>query len=111
MVRRLASRWRRAIFFLCIGLAAKKETIDTDPDKVKAATKATEGNLNRHEDPEKIIEKLEEKGIKDSNFAKVVDDQVKTAARAERIQGRAGVGLSRAGARLDSRHAGADCPE
>ena len=28
---------------------------------------------------EKIIQNLEEKGIKDSNFAKVVDDQVKTA--------------------------------
>ena len=34
-----------ALFFLCIGLAAKKETINTDPEKIKAATKASESNL------------------------------------------------------------------
>jgi hypothetical protein len=67
------------LFFLCIGLAAKKETIDTTPEKVKTATKASEVNLGRHEEPEKIIQKLAEKGIKDSNFAKDVDEQVKTA--------------------------------
>ena len=46
---------------------------------MKSATKQSDSNLNRTEDPEKIVQKLEEKGIKDSNFAKTVDDQVKTA--------------------------------
>src|SRR5580698_1691112 len=68
-----------ALFIFCIGLAAKKETINTDPDKIKQATKATESNLNRKEDTEKIIQNLEAMKIKDSNFAKSVDDQVKTA--------------------------------
>ena len=67
------------LFFLCIGLAAKKETIDTSPEKIKAATSASSSNLDRHEDREKILQNLESKGIKDSDFAKVVDDQVKTA--------------------------------
>ena len=38
------------VFFLCIGLAAKKETIDTTPEKIKAATKHPTSNLDRHED-------------------------------------------------------------
>src|ERR1017187_8969324 len=67
------------VFFLCIGLAAKKETIDTTPEEIKAATKSSESNLNRHEDREIIVQHLEEKGIKDSHFAKTIDDQVKTA--------------------------------
>ena len=67
------------LFIFCIGLAAKKETINTDPDKIKQATKATESNLNRKEDTEKIIQNLEAMKIKDSQFAKSVDDQVKTA--------------------------------
>ncbi len=67
------------VFFLCIGLAAKKETITTTPEQIKSATKQSESNLGRHDDREKIIRNLEEKGIKDSNFSKVVDDQVKTA--------------------------------
>jgi hypothetical protein len=67
------------LFFLCIVLAAKKETLATTPDEIKAATKQSSSNLNRHEEPEKIIKNLEEKGIKNSNFAKVVEDQVKTA--------------------------------
>ena len=67
------------LFFLCIGLAAKKETINTTPEKIKALTSASATNIDRTEDREKIIQNLESKGIKDSDFAKVVDDQVKTA--------------------------------
>src|SRR5271165_5407507 len=68
-----------SVFLLCGVMAAKMPTIDTTPEKVKAATKVSEGNLDRHEDRERIIQNLEEKGIKDSQFAKVVEDQVKTA--------------------------------
>ena len=67
------------LFFLCIGLAAKKETINTTPEKIKALTSVSATNIDRTEDREKIIQNLESKGIKDSDFAKVVDDQVKTA--------------------------------
>src|SRR5262249_43991763 len=67
------------LFFVCIGLAAKKETIKTSPEQIKAATSASQSNLDRHEDREKIIQNLENMKIKDSDFAKVVDQQVKTA--------------------------------
>jgi len=67
------------VFFVCVGMAAVKPTIDTTPEQVKKAAQASESNLNRREDRETIVKKLEEKGITDSHFAKVVDDQVKTA--------------------------------
>jgi hypothetical protein len=67
-----------ALFVFCIFVAAKKETINTDPDKIKAETKQSESNLNRHEETDKIIQTLEAQNIKDSRFAKDVDDQVKT---------------------------------
>jgi hypothetical protein len=67
------------LFFLCATFAAKMETINTTPEKIKQATKASESNLTRPEQRDTIISRLEEKGVKDSNFAKVVDDQVKTA--------------------------------
>ncbi len=78
-----------AIFFLCIGMAAKKETIDTDPDKVKAATKQSDGNLNRHEDPEKIIEKLAEQENQEQQFREGGGRPGEDGARRERLQGRA----------------------
>ena len=67
------------VFFVCIVAAAKMETIKTTADNIKAATKNSQSNLNRHEDKETIVQHLEEKGIKDSHFAQVVDEQVKTA--------------------------------
>ena len=66
------------VFFLCVGLAAKKETIDTSPEQIKKPRRLRK-QPSRQEKRETIIQNLEEKGIKDSNFAKVVDDQVKTA--------------------------------
>ena len=66
-------------FFVCVGMAASQKTIDTSPEQIKKAAQASESNLNRQEKRETIIEKLLEQGIKDSDFAKVVEDQVKTA--------------------------------
>ena len=67
------------VFFVCVGVAATQKTIDTTPDKVKEAAKHSQSNLERHEDRDTIVKKLEEKGIKDTNFAVVVGDQIKTA--------------------------------
>jgi hypothetical protein len=67
------------VFFLCVGMAAKKETINTSPDQIKKSAQQSDSNLNRQDKRETIIERLAEKGIKDSDFAKVVDEQVKTA--------------------------------
>ena len=70
-------------FFVCVGMAANQKTIDTTPEQIKKAAQQSESNLNRPEKRETIIEKLAEKGIKDSDFAKVVDEQVKTALVAD----------------------------
>ncbi len=67
------------IFFVCVGMAAVMPTISTTPEKVKQVTQQSESNLTRREDRDTIVKNLEEKGIKDNNFTKLVDDQVKTA--------------------------------
>ena len=66
-------------FFVCVGMAANQKTIDTTPEKIKQAAQASESNLSRQDKRETIIERLAKDGIKDSDFAKVVDEQVKTA--------------------------------
>jgi len=64
------------LFLLCVVMAASKKTITTTPEEIKKAAQASEGNLNRREERTTIIQKLEEKGIKDTSFAKEVNDQV-----------------------------------
>ena len=66
-------------FFVCVGMAANQQTIDTSPDQIKKAAQQSQSNLSRQEKRETIIQRLEEKGIKDSEFAKVVEVQIKTA--------------------------------
>ena len=66
-------------FFVCVGMAANQKTIDTTPEQIKKAAQASESNLTRQEKRETIIERLAKKGIKDSKFAEVVEEQVKTA--------------------------------
>ena len=66
-------------FFFCVVAAASQKTIDTSPEQIKKAAQQSQSNLGRQEKRETIIERLQEKGIKDSDFAKVVEEQVKTA--------------------------------
>jgi hypothetical protein len=71
------------VFFVCVGAAANKPTIDTTPENIKKSAQASDSNLNRPEKRESILEKLAEKGIKDTEFAKAIDEQVKTALVAD----------------------------
>ena len=91
------------VFLVCVGMAATQKSIDTSPDQVKKAAELSQSNLTRTEKRETIIDKLAEKGIKDSDFAKVVDEQVKTAlvsdnykAAREWVTPEPGAGLIRA---------------
>ncbi len=70
-------------FFVCVGMAASQKTIDTSPEQIKKAAQASESNLNRPEKRETILERLAEKGIKDSDFSEEVEEQVKTALVAD----------------------------
>ena len=97
------------LFFVCIGLAAKKETIKTTPEQIKAETHGV-GQQPRsprgsREDHRRVLNR---KDIKDSDFAKVVDQQVKTALVPNDYKAVPRVGVARAGGRLDSRYAGLD---
>jgi hypothetical protein len=67
------------VFLVCVGMAASQKTIDTTPDQVKKAAQQSQSNLERREDRDTILKKLEEKGIKDTSFAVLVGDQIKTA--------------------------------
>ena len=68
------------IFFVCVGAAATKPTIDTTPDQVKKAAEQSETNLNRKEDRETIVKRLEEQDkITKTNFAETVEQQIKVA--------------------------------
>ena len=71
------------VFLLCVGMAATKKSIETSPDQVKKSADLSQSNLTRSEKRETIIEKLSEKGIKDSDFAKVVDEQAKSVLLAD----------------------------
>ncbi len=71
------------VFVACVGFAVAQKSIETTPDQVKKAAALSESNLSRHEDRETILRKLEDKGIKDSNFAEVVNDQVKNSLVAD----------------------------
>src|SRR5215470_12895864 len=71
------------LFLLCVVMAGSKKTIETTPDDINKAAQASDGNLKRREERSAIIQKLEEKGIKDTSFAKEVDEQVKTALVAD----------------------------
>ena len=95
------------IFFVCVGMAAVMPTINTTPEKVKQVTQQSESNLTRREDRDTIVKNLEAKGIKDNNFTKLVDDQVKTALVSDEYKP-ARVGFDGTGRRLDSRHPGPD---
>jgi hypothetical protein len=66
------------VFLLCVGIAVSQPTIDTNPEKVKAAAQASSSNLSRPEDRETIIKRLEEKeDIKPTDFAGKVEAQIK----------------------------------
>ena len=75
------------VFFLCVGGAVSKKSIDTTPDQVKKAAESSEQNLNRHEERETIIKNLEEREkIVPTNFAQTVDEQIKVTLNADQFK-------------------------
>jgi hypothetical protein len=62
------------LFVVCLGAALSKQSIQLTPEEVKSAAEAAEANLNRHQEREDIIKKLEGDGIKPTDFAKEAED-------------------------------------
>ena len=59
--------------------AATKETISLTPDQVAAAAKQAESALSAHQEPDDILKLVEDQGIKNPDFVKLVDAQSKEA--------------------------------
>ena len=47
------------VFVACVGFAIAQKSIETTPEQVKKAAALSDSNLNRHEDRESILRKLE----------------------------------------------------
>jgi len=66
------------VFLVCVGMAFSRPTIATTPEKVKQAAQASKSNLDRREERDAIIKRLEEKEqIVPTNFARAVEEQIK----------------------------------
>ena len=60
-----------------------KQSIQLTPDEVKKTAEDAEANLNRHQERDAIIQKLEGDGIKATNFAREADDSAKVVLVAD----------------------------
>lgn len=75
------------VFLLCVGMAVSRESINTTPDQVKKAAQLSDQNLNRKEDRDTIIKKLEDTdNIKPTNFAAAVEEQIKVKLVADQFK-------------------------
>jgi hypothetical protein len=66
------------LFVVCFILALSKKSIEITPDEVKSAAQASDTNLNKPQERDAIIKKLEDGGIKLTNFSKEVQDAAKS---------------------------------
>jgi hypothetical protein len=66
------------LFVICFIVALSKKSIDITPDEVKSAAQASDTNLNKPQERDSIIKKLEDGGIKLTNFSKEVQDASKS---------------------------------
>ncbi len=67
------------VFLVCVGIAVSQPMITTTPEQVKKAAEAADTNLNRPEDREMIIKRLEEKeSIVPTKFASTVEADINT---------------------------------
>jgi hypothetical protein len=68
-----------ALCLVLLGMAATQPTIDLTPDQVKKAADAADSNISRRQDPDDILKRLEESGLKNPGFETIVDEQEKHA--------------------------------
>ncbi len=75
------------VFLVCVGMAFSRPTINTSPEKVKKAAQASESNLNRKEERDAIIKRLEEnEKIVPTHFADAVEEQIKVKLVADQFK-------------------------
>ncbi|WP_422929557.1 hypothetical protein [Singulisphaera sp. PoT] len=68
---------------LLLFLAISRPTIETTPEAISKAAEDANRNLNTTQNPDDILQKLEEAQIKNPNFEKMVDEQTKNVLVAD----------------------------
>ena len=69
------------ILVVCLGLAFSKPMIPTSPAELQKKAENADSNLGIRQDPEAILSKIEEAGIKDPGFVKIVESQTINALK------------------------------
>ena len=69
------------ILVVCLALALSKSTIGTTPTELQKKAEQSDSNLGRKQNPEDIVAKVEEEGIKDPGFIKIVENQTANALK------------------------------
>lgn len=65
-----------AVALLCIVKAAGRPTIELTPAQVKSAAESASANINKRQDEADVLAKIEEAGIVNPNFEKMVNAQI-----------------------------------
>ncbi len=74
------------ILVVCLGVLATKPTIATTPAELQKKAEEAESNLQRKQDPESILTRIEEAGIKDPGFVKIVENQAANALKPDEFR-------------------------
>lgn len=70
-----------ALFVAFAAMAILNPTIEIKPEQLKAVADSADAQLQKQQDPKDILAKLEEAGIKDPHFEKLVQDQQANALK------------------------------
>src|SRR4051794_6197922 len=70
-----------ALFVAFAAMAVLTPTIDIKPEQLKSTAESAQAQLSKPQDPKDILAKLEEAGIKDPGFEKLVERQQANALK------------------------------
>lgn len=67
------------VFVVALGVLATSATIPTTPDELQKKAESANSNLSRKQEPDAILTKIQEAGIVDPGFVKIVENQTANA--------------------------------
>ena len=70
-----------AVLLLALVVLVTSPTLSTTPDELQKKADAADSNLRQKQEPEAILAKVEEDGIVDPGFVKIVDNQTANAIK------------------------------
>lgn len=63
------------VLIVAVGVLATSSTLPTTPDELQKKAESANSNLSRKQEPEAILTKIQEAGIVDPGFVKIVENQ------------------------------------